>query len=308
MFRDMTPERTANAIMQDNMFNGTYLIVEGKKDFNLYSKFVDVDNSVEIKQVGGKEKVKSVIKILDERDFSNKIGIVDADFSKLTNEEPLMDNIYTTDCHDSEVMMYNSKALENMLNIYISKKKLLGFLDGREIREILMNIAQEIGILRLANHLYSLGLAFKPKQIDGKPLKYDKFINEKNFEFKGREQLIDTVINYSLNRNGKISSKEQVKDLFDELSNSGYDLLHLVNGHDLSNILYILLKKSLKSTNKSLHDYNSLEDAIILAYESTFFFETELFKNLFIWSIDNNNFFFKNDIKELYQRINAVNV
>ncbi|MEC4630250.1 DUF4435 domain-containing protein, partial [Bacillus safensis] len=80
----MTPERTANAIMQDNMFNGTYLIVEGKKDFNLYRKFVDVDNSVEIKQVGGKEKVKSVIKILGERDFSNKIGIVDADFSKLT--------------------------------------------------------------------------------------------------------------------------------------------------------------------------------------------------------------------------------
>lgn len=304
----MTPERTANAIMQDTTFNGTYLIVEGTKDFNLYSKFFNIDDTVEIKQVGGKEKVRDIIKILEERKFNKKIGIIDADFSKILEEDQLVQDIFSTDYHDSEVMMFKSPALETVLYIYVTKKKLDEFMSGREIKESLLNIAKEIGLLKLANDLHSLGLAFKPKKIDGKNLKYKDFIDEKTLQFKGKEQLINTVFNYSINRSIQMVDKELVKQKIEELSEKEYDLLQLVNGHDLSNILFLLLKKSLRSSKKSLSDYNAIEDSFIMSYEARYFMETELFQNLYKWSSSNDANLFKEDIKELYQKMNVVEV
>ncbi|MBM7634293.1 DUF4435 domain-containing protein [Geomicrobium sediminis] len=308
MFEHMTPERTANAIMQDTTFNGTYLIVEGTKDFNLYSKFFNIDDTVEIKQVGGKEKVRDIIKILEERKFNKKIGIIDADFSKILEEDQLVQDIFSTDYHDSEVMMFKSPALETVLYIYVTKKKLDEFMSGREIKESLLNIAKEIGLLKLANDLHSLGLAFKPKKIDGKNLKYKDFIDEKTLQFKGKEQLINTVFNYSINRSIQMVDKELVKQKIEELSEKEYDLLQLVNGHDLSNILFLLLKKSLRSSKKSLSDYNAIEDSFIMSYEARYFMETELFQNLYKWSSSNDANLFKEDIKELYQKMNVVEV
>ena len=58
----ITPERTANAIMQDSRFNGYYLIVEGKKDVKLYGKFIN-EETIRIKPAFGNEKVKKVLKI-----------------------------------------------------------------------------------------------------------------------------------------------------------------------------------------------------------------------------------------------------
>lgn len=304
----MTPERTANAIMQDTTFNGTYLIVEGTKDFNLYGKFFDIGDTVEIKQVGGKEKVIEVIKILEERKFKEKIGIVDADFSKILGEEQLVKDIYSTDYHDSEVMMFKSQALETVLYIYVTKKKLDEFLSGREIKDSLLNIAKEIGLLKLANHLHSLGLAFKPKKADGKPLKYKDFIDEKALQFKGKEQLINTVFNYSINRSSQMADKEFVKQKIDELSKNEYDLLQIVNGHDLSNIIYLLLKKTLRSSKKSLLDYNAIEDSFNMSYEARYFIETKLFRDLYKWSSSNDVKLFKEDVKELYQKMNIVRV
>lgn len=308
MFEYMTPERTANAIMQDTTFNGTYLIVEGIKDFNLYNKFINIGGAIEIKQVGGKENVIEIIKILEERNFNEKIGIIDSDFSKIIDEEQLVSDIFTTDHHDSEVMMFKSPALETVLYLYTTKLKLDEFSSNREIKGIILETAKEIGLLKLANHLHNLGLAFKPKNIDGKSLKYKDFIDERTLQFKGREQLIDTVFNYSINRSNQIANKEFIKQKLEEVSKKQYDLLQLVNGHDLSNVVFLLLKKSLRSSKKSLCDYNTIEDSFIMSYEARYFIETELFKSLYEWSVSNNIDFFKEDIKELYEKMNVVNV
>lgn len=303
MLKDMTPDRTANAILQDTTFNGTYLIVEGMKDYNLYGKFLNVDDAVEIKQVGGKDKVIEVIQILEERQFSDKVGIVDADFMRILEEKLTVENLFSTDYHDSEVMMFQSPALETVLNNYITREKLEEFLDGKEIRETLLNLAKELGLIKLANYIHDLGLAFKPKKQDQKPLKYKEFIDERTLQFIGKEQLITTVRNYSFNRSDHVANYEIIKQKIEELLIDENDLLHLVNGHDLTNIIFILLKKSLRSTKKSLIDYNAVEEAFIMSYEARFFIDTDLFNNLYIWASSNNADFFRKDIKELYQNM-----
>lgn len=304
----MTANRTANAIMQDTTFDGTYLIVEGMKDYKLYRKFFNVNNQVEIKQVGGKEKVQKVIEILNEREFNKVIGIIDSDFSKILGNELEIDNIFSTDFHDIEVTMFQSPALETILNMYITKEKLETFLNGKEIREILINLAKQIGLLKLANHIYDLGLAFKPKNLDGKNLKYKDFIDDKTLNYKGKTNLIQTVRNYSFNRGDNVAEMTLIEEKMDELLHKEHELLQLVNGHDLSNIIFMLLKKVLGSTNKSLFDYNTVEDSLIMSYETRYWIKTELFDQLYEWAKLNDENIFREDINELYRLLKPVEI
>src|SRR6188768_1418661 len=68
---------------------------------------------------------------------------------------------------------------------------------------------------------------------------------------------------------------------------NAYDKYHLVNGHDLSQILYLFLKKTLGCKNKMLVDHNAIEDSLILAFEIDDFRKTQLYQSLTQW--DNNN-------------------
>ena len=70
------------------------------------------------------------------------------------------------------------------------------------------------------------------------------------------------------------------------------DLMQLVNGHDLANFLYILMKKILKSKNKMLNDFSCVEDSLILAYDFSYFKETELYSQIENWSKANQIDFF----------------
>ncbi len=285
----ITPERTANAIMQDTNFEGYYLIVEGKKDVKLYSKFVN-ENGIIVKPAFGNENVKRVLEILDERGFERRVGIIDADFRRILNLTENIQGLFITDQHDIEVMIINTSALENVLNVFCSKARIKEFEEtsGLSIREALFSLGKEIGYLKFANKIFDLGLVFKPKKPDGNQIKYNCFTCEKTFSFLGKEKLIETVINYSRNRSESIVDKEQIKERYEEISQEELDLFQLVNGHDLSNFLYILMKKILKSRSRMLADFNSIEDSLILAYDYDYFKQTQLYNQLIDWSEDNN--------------------
>lgn len=289
----ITPERTANAIMQDSRFTGHYLIVEGKKDEKLYGKFINKDE-VRIKPAFGNEKVKRVIEILDERGFERKIGIIDSDFKRILKITENLGGLFITDDHDIEVMIIKTKALEHVLNIYCSSTKIKEFekKKGITIREAVLALGKEIGYLKLANKVYDLGLVFKPQKPEGNQIKYSKFTCDKTFNFLGSQSLIDTAINYSRNKSSSIKDKSEIETKYNEVSTQELDLMQLVNGHDLANFLYILMKKILKSKSKMLNDFTCIEDSLILAYDFSFFKETELFSQIINWSKERNiNFF-----------------
>ncbi len=123
MEKDITAERTANAIMLNTSFEGHHLIVEGKKDQKVYEKFIN-DKEIIIQIAFGKEKVKEIIRILTERGFNRKIGIIDADFIRINEEEDIIDGLFITDDHDIEVMIIKTQALENVLIRFALNQKL----------------------------------------------------------------------------------------------------------------------------------------------------------------------------------------
>ena len=281
----ITPERTANAIMQDTRFGGYYLIVEGKKDVKLYGKFVN-EEKIRIKPAFGHEKVKEIMEMLDERGFKKRVGIIDSDFRRILNISENIEGLFITDDHDIEVMIIKTKALENVLNIYCSKDKIVAFENktGISIRDALFALGKEIGYLKLANKIYDLGLVFKPEKVDGNQLKYKSLACTENFNFLGTDILIETALNYSVNKSSNIKDKNTISEKLKEIRKEELDLMQLVNGHDLSNFLYVLMKNIIKSKNKMLNDFNCIEDSLILAYEFSYFKETHLYKKIVKWS------------------------
>lgn len=281
----ITPERTANAIMLDSKFAGHYLIVEGKKDLKLYGKFVNLDG-FRIKPAFGNAKVKEVLRILDERGFDKRIGIIDSDFNQIIGIKEKTEGLFITDDHDIEVMIIKTSALNHLLNIFCTKNSIENFetKQGETIKNLLFSLGEEIGYLKYANKLYDLGLVFKPVTVDGNQLKYKNIVCNETFRYLGKDALIKTAINYSVNRGTDIKSKDVIAEKYDEVSALELDLNHLVNGHDLCQFLYILMKKILKSRNKMLQDYNSVEDSLILAYEYANFKETNLYGSLLKWA------------------------
>ena len=289
----ITPERTANAIMQDKSFNGYYLLVEGNKDVKLYGKFINYQN-VRVKPAFGCEKVKSVLSILETRGFNKKIGIIDSDFNKILNTDINIDGLFITDDHDIEVMIIKTRALENVIRIFCSDDKIAKFEKDNKttILNSLLNIGKEIGYLKLANKIHELGLIFKPNTPDGNLIKYTGFTCEKTLSYLGDSKLIETIINYSRVKSPEMKAKSDVENAFLELKEGDFDLNQLVNGHDLSNLLYLLMKKVLKSNNKMLVNNNSVEDSLILSYEYDYFKETNIYTNLKEWSESKNLDFF----------------
>ena len=288
MEEHITTERIANAIMQNTTFKGYYIIVEGPKDSKLYGKFINHQEII-IKEAFGNQKVKMIIEILTERGFDRKIGIIDADFTRIIKEDVEIDGICITDDHDIEVMVIKTQALVNVLRVFCSKSKIEKFEKKYKVsvRDKIFELGKEIGYLKFANKIYDLGLVFKSKNPEGKQIKYKNFISDKTLKYLGDDKLIDTAINYSVNKSENIQSKDIINDRLSEIKQEEYPLDQLVNGHDLTNTLFILMKKVLSSKNKMLQNINSVEDSLTLAYQFDDFKTTDLYAEIKSWADEN---------------------
>lgn len=303
----ITPERIANSIVQERVFSGYNLIVEGQNDYKVYNMLVDKTN-VKIIQANGKENVEKVLKELDKRNFNKKLGIVDSDFDKILNVNNSNKNLLRTDFHDIEVMIFNTKALEKMLNISCpdnNKIKQIEEKKGNSIRNIVLELAEHIARLKLINKTQDLKLMFKPKNIDGNQLKYKKFISEDDLSFLGEDKLIETVLNSFDNRQKNVTN-EMLKQAYENTDTSNYNIYDLVNGHDLSNILYILIKKVLKCNSKVFSDYSCVEDCLIYSYHINDIINTDLYRELQKWQDENEVEILQIDTKEDEQLQNAI--
>jgi hypothetical protein len=280
MEEKITPERIANAIMQDRTFKGYYILVEGIKDAKLYRKFVSKQN-FRIKESFGCGNLLKAFEILCARGFGQKIGIIDRDFHDILNTHPQIENIFLTDFHDIEVMIFSTKSYDDVLNIYTIPEKIEKFekKKGQTIKEIILELSTRIGKLKLADRKFQLGLVFKPDQPDGNQIKYRDFIDD-NLSFLGERKMIESIINYSRNKSENLKDFETIHKKYTEMEKDIHDPFQLSNGHDISNITFILLKKQLRSTNPMLNNYRCIEDSLILAYDFDYFKTTQLYFDL----------------------------
>lgn len=282
MESEITAARIANSILQDEEFEGQYVLVEGIKDLRLYRKFIREE--LRMKPTFGKYNLRQVYEILENRQFDRMLGIRDADFLRIPNnpkfDQNYMSAIFATDSHDSEVMMIDSKALTDFLIVVSDLDKVKRFEDraGKSIRNLLYELGYNIGCLKLANKRKNLGLVFKPEKPEGNVIKYKKFICDKNFTFIGNESLVAAALDYSRNRKTTLASKAIILHELEAVLAEKHDILEIVNGHDLAEILYLIVTKGLGSNSSVLSSADSVENSLIMSYDISQFTKTKLYR------------------------------
>jgi hypothetical protein len=281
----ITPARIANSILLKSNFKGTYLIVEGNSDFALYRKFV-VTQFCQIEIAFGYQNVLDVISELSNRGFHDAIGLIDTDFRLLDEEVPTVPDVIVTDFHDLDLMIFMSEALETILAHYAKPNKidaLLAELQVGDIRSIFLELALPLAYLKWANKHHNFGLVFKPLTADGKPLNVSKFISVDTLEFKGYDDMIKTVIDYSSNKSEVTATLDKISQLTKEMVNKSNDMLQLCNGHDVVSIFALSLRKKLSNLNANAVTSKHLENELIFSYDSRYFEQTDLYKRIKSW-------------------------
>lgn len=283
----LTPNRIANSILQKNSFKGTYLIVEGNKDFSLFKKFTETE-FCKIEIAFGNNNVIDIITELNSRGYSDALGIIDSDFRNLDNEIPENENILLTDEHDLEIMIFKSEAFETIITHYAQSSKLESFIkenDNQELREIFLNLAMPLGYLKWANKKNNFGLVFKPLKVDGNPLNIAEFIPPATLKFTSYEDMTQSVINYTVNKSELKTTKDTAVKAAKKLIDNAHSLLQICNGHDVIHIISLSFRRKISNLNSNSINPEQLEKEFIFAYDSRYFEQTELYKQIKLWEL-----------------------
>lgn len=266
----LNPQEIANEIrMKRPQFKGVFLLVEGKDDRLFMQRFISQENcNIEVAQ--GKGNVCRVITILDEDGFEGALGIVDADFDRISGISNRSPNLVMPECHDLVAMLVHSPALERILNEFGSKSKMASFDEG--VLAALTSRALSIGYLRLCSLREDLKLKFKG-------LAYSKWIDRRSFR-PNVIKLIDAVKNRS-QRSG-LSTCTLIQSV-EALCASGYDPKEICNGTDLVEILSIGLKGVLGNNDAKSADPEHLKSSLRLAYSDQDFSVSTLKNEILKW-------------------------
>jgi len=284
MINDITAVRIANSVQMDSSFAGIFLFVEGSRDVVLFRKFIN-RSTCQLYTCNGKFNIIGAIEILNERNFERALGIIDKDFDNILNITYVIANLISTDFHDIEISIIESNALMHVIETHCDGEK-LGKLEAQNgpIKTVLYSLAKDIGYLKLANKIHNLGLVFKPEQVDGRHLNYSNFIDTLTLTFKGDPLLVETVFNYSINKSPNCSSTKIIAEkLIEVKAMADFDEKHLCNGHDITFIIQLALKKKLGSTSSAELSQKRIELDLSFAYDSTYFVSTNLYHEMRKW-------------------------
>lgn len=247
-----------------------FIFVEGKSDIQLFRKLFDMQKCKVEKIPGGKISLeKGVAEILDI--YSLVVGIRDADFIFLSDQDYMLNNIFLTDFHDIEMTMLSHESILNALLFEYTNHSVGEHL---EIRYNIMKSIEMISYLKWLNKIENLQLDFSSGFQD--LISFDQF----NVDF---DQYLQRVISKS--ENAIINNEEIIKNKINDLMETHPDYLQLTNGHDLL--------KAFATYFREVFSFGGLKDenlacALRMSFNSRCFSETNLYGSLKGWESDNN--------------------
>ena len=272
----------ANAICQDTTFKGKYILVEGNNDYVLFRKFFKSSDS-QIQITHGKDNILEIYDLIKDRGFDNVIGIVDSDFNNLNGKHDTRESIFYTDAHDLELMLFNSRAIDSLIDTHCMADRLAALLEEENeehLKDVLIKRCIYLGYLKWANNIHNWGLLFKPQEPDKPDLKIEDFIPKTTFKFISVETMVKTVFNYSRGK-VKISVKEEdVVSTVKKMAQNAVDYHQLCNGHDIARVFALSLKKKTSNLNSNAILSDQIEREIVYAYDARYFSETRLYSKL----------------------------
>lgn len=280
-FSDIT--RFLNVVMMNSSVG---ILVESPNNKKLFENLLHEKCYFYV--ANGCENVVENIKVFNLKNINSYalIGIIDADFRRISNEI-LEENIFMTDHHDTEIMIISSVALEK-LNVLVDREKIQTFesQQGKPLRDFILELIRPISVLRWLSYRDNLGLTFKVdlKDKSFKYIDYEDFIDEKyNFT---NANLLKAVENKS-QKQGFFKNNPDIKQNFEDLLKVDFDLKEITNGHDFMNVLVMILKRIAKNSQIKVAE---IETNFIFGYHLTDFQKTNLHQSLTVWETQKQGF------------------
>jgi hypothetical protein len=264
------------------------VLVESHKDGVLYQKLLH--QKCRYFPQSGKYNLLKAMEMLNEKLLKRIIGIIDADFRRISSQEREFENLFITDKHDAELMMLFSPAWENVLNTFIKVDKLEDSeLDYKvSILDFLLKTALPISCLRWLREKNKLNdLQFRTqnkKDSEITYMKYASFIEEKTLALD-KKALLKEVENKS-NKAFFFKNNHHYEAEWEAYMTQEWDLGEFSNGHDILHILSIGLQKlwsNLASATKVSAD--ELGSHLLTAYRIEDFKQTNLYAELAEWEV-----------------------
>lgn len=275
----VTPESIAAkiALLLRSRSQGAFVLCEGETDERLYRKFFDRARCRVVFAQRKKNVVKAV-ELLARQGVSGVLGIVDADFDRVSGRLPQHPHILVTDNHDLEAMLIASPVLESVLDEFADSEATKRFEEttGRTVRDALLEAACWIGCLRWVSERDRLSLTFRTLRVE---------------EFTGCEDL--RVDPSALVRSVMVASGRTVgvdgAGLERELESlrQRADGAEIATGHDLVKLLVFALSRVLGARSAVELREQAIEMALRLAANGDFFRRTGLYAAIVSWEADN---------------------
>jgi hypothetical protein len=254
----------------------TILVLEGETDARVFDRLID-HNACDIEIGFGRKNVIEAIDLLEDEGFVGVIGVADADFDRLIGKQHNLENLCLTDCHDLDLTIFSSPALERYMAEHADPELMEAEYksDFRSLRTAILVSSLELSFCRLVSERDGLRLYFKD-------LRHDQYI--------GLDLLVDVHLLTSeiIRRSTTRCTIDQLKRLINIETGANHDLYQVANGHDVAAILGIALRKLL-GCRRVVHTWASeIEAGLRLAFDWEAATNTELFKSLRGWEANNN--------------------
>ncbi len=157
----------AQARLLRQVRNRTILVVEGPSDAKVFRRFVD-DSACEIEVGFGKSNVCEAMDLLEDEGFPGVIGVIDADFDRITGTTYGLENLCVTDGHDLDLMIFLSSSLERYIEEFGDRVRIeKQFRDIAAVRAKIIDCCLPLAYCRLVSECRKLRLRFSDVRHDG---------------------------------------------------------------------------------------------------------------------------------------------
>jgi hypothetical protein len=253
----------------------TILVLEGETDARVFERLID-HTACDIEIGFGRKNVIEAMDLLEDEGFAGVVGVADADFDRLIGVQHNLENLCLTDCHDLDLTIFSSPALERYLAEYADPDLLEAKYksDFQALRKAILVTSLELSFCRLVSERHGFRLYFKD-------LRHDQYID---LDLSVDVHLLTSEI---IGRSRTRCTVDQLKRLVAVETGANHDLYQVANGHDVAAILGIALRKLL-GCRRTVHTWASeIEAGLRLAFDWEAMTNTEIFKCLRVWEADN---------------------
>lgn len=281
-----TPEAWVNSVRMSGAF---YMYVEGASDERFWNKFIN-KNQVKVQICHG---CKSLLNIVDEhikQGEMNFLAVTDSDFNVILGTIPHKENLFVTDDHDTELMMFHSnRTVKELFNAIDRGNKIADYeRNGHSLLDETMQITNEIGYCKLASkrRQHSLLFAFEDEKTHEitRP-KYEGALDGQTGRYLGLEQLVGKVHGFTCSCKVKPPKIGEIVEATKEEKQNQYDKWQLSNGHDVSYLLPFLMRRRCRHRNTHI-DIEFVDSVLYAAYQLEDFKQTKLYSSLRTWALE----------------------